>query len=246
MDEDLAARLATVRGRIAGACAAAGRDPGEVRLMLAVKTQPVPTVLAALGAGARLLGHNRAQELEATGPALAAPGVPAHEMHFIGHLQTNKVNQVLRWATCVETVDSARLAGRLDRAVAAGTGRGGAEPGPLDVLVQVNTSGEATKAGVDPGDAVELAVGVGALPHLRLAGFMTVGARSADPAVVRRSYDLLADVRERVLGSGGPGTAAATELSMGMSGDLETAVAAGATIVRVGTAVFGARGQGTR
>lgn len=243
MDEDLAARLAAVRDRIAGACAAAGRDPGEVRLLLAVKTQPASAILAALDAGADLLGHNRAQELVATGPALAAPGVPRHEMHFIGRLQTNKVNQVLRWATCVETVDSARLAERLDRAVAAA---GEGPPGPLDVLVQVNTSGEATKAGVAPRGAAELAAVVAALPHLRLGGFMTVGARSADPAVVRRSFDLLAEVRAEVLASGRPGTAAATALSMGMSGDLEAAVAAGATIVRVGTAVFGERSQGTR
>ncbi|RPF25687.1 YggS family pyridoxal phosphate-dependent enzyme [Georgenia muralis] len=246
MDEDLPARLAAVRDRIAGACAAAGRDPGEVRLLLAVKTQPVSAILAALGAGADLLGHNRAQELEATGPALDAPGVPRHEMHFIGRLQTNKVNQVLRWATCVETVDSARLAERLDRAVAAGTGADGTPPGALDVLVQVNTSGEDTKSGVDPGGALALAALVGGLPHLRLGGLMTVGARSADPDVVRRSYDLLAEVRAAVLASGEPGTSGATELSMGMSGDLEPAVAAGATIVRVGTAVFGARDQGTR
>ena len=253
MDEDLAARLAAVRDRIAGACAAAGRDPGEVRLLLAVKTQPVSAILAALDAGADLLGHNRAQELVATGPALAAPGVPRHEMHFIGRLQTNKVNQVLRWATCVETVDSARLAERLDRAVAAGTGAGESPPGPLDVLVQVNTSGEATKAGVDPRGAAGLAAVVAALPHLRLGGFMTVGARSTDPDVVRRSFDLLAEVRAEVLASGEPGTAGATALSMGMSGDLEAAVAAGATIVRVGTAVFGERAtvlgeraQGTR
>ncbi|KAE8764600.1 YggS family pyridoxal phosphate-dependent enzyme [Georgenia thermotolerans] len=251
----IAARLGEVRRRVAAAADDAGRDPREVRVLLAVKTQPVEAIRAALEAGADLLGHNRAQELVATGPGLAEPGVPAHAMHFIGHLQSNKVNQVLRWASCVQTVDSLRLAERLDQAVAradAGAAPdGGAAPDdgtraraagePLDVLVQVNTSGEATKAGVDPAQARELALAVGRLPHLRLRGFMTIGANTPDAEVVRRSYDRLAEVRADVLGTGAPGTAEATELSMGMSGDLEIAVAAGATIVRVGTAVFGAR-----
>jgi pyridoxal phosphate enzyme (YggS family) len=246
VDHDLSARIATsltaVRQRIEDAATAAGRHPLDVRLLLAVKTQPVEAIRAALDAGANLLGHNRAQELVATGPALAEPGVPAHAMHFIGHLQSNKVNQVLRWATCVETVDSVRLAERLDQAVARAAGE------PLDVLVQVNTSGEASKAGVDPMHARELALAVGHLAHLRLRGFMTIGAHTPDAAIVRRSYDRLAEVRAEVLASGAPGTADATELSMGMSGDLEIAVAAGATIVRLGTAVFGARppAQGTR
>ncbi|MPV90192.1 YggS family pyridoxal phosphate-dependent enzyme [Georgenia ruanii] len=231
----IASRLGEVRRRIEAAADGAGRDAREVRLLLAVKTQPVEAIRAALDAGADLLGHNRAQELVATGPGLAEPGVPAHAMHFIGHLQSNKVNQVLRWATCVESVDSPRLAERLDQAVAR------AEGGPLDVLVQVNTSGEATKAGVEPEHAADLALAVGRLPHLRLRGFMTIGANTRDAAVVRASYDRLAAVRADVLGSGAAGTAEATELSMGMSGDLEIAVTAGATIVRVGTAVFGAR-----
>lgn len=242
MDPDLAERIgqsiAQVRRRIADAAGAAGRDPAGVRLLLAVKTQPDAAIRAALDAGADLLGHNRAQELVASGPALAGPGVPEHEMHFIGHLQSNKVNQVLRWATCVQTLDSLRLAERLDAAVARGAGA------PLDVLVQVNTSGEPTKAGVAPAGAADLAATVGALPHLRLRGFMTIGANTADTAAVRASYDALAAVREVVLKSGVPGTAEARELSMGMSRDLETAVAAGATMVRVGTGVFGSRSGG--
>ncbi|WP_240646123.1 YggS family pyridoxal phosphate-dependent enzyme [Georgenia sp. SYP-B2076] len=259
MDEDRRTRIeanaAAVRRRIAAAASAAGRDPHEVSLLLAVKTQPAEDILAALRAGAHLLGHNRAQELAATGPALAVPGVPAHEMHFIGHLQGNKVNQVLRWATCVQTVDSLRLAQRLDQAVARAAGSAGADAAAgvgttaadgggtpvLDVFVQVNTSGEPTKAGTHPDEAPELTAAVGALPHLRLRGFMTVGAHSDDDGVVRESYERLAALRGQVLASGAPGTAGATELSMGMSGDLEIAVAAGATMVRVGTAVFGAR-----
>lgn len=243
--ETIGARLAAVRARVAGAARAAGRDPGEVRLLLAVKAQPVAAVLEALAAGADLLGHNRAQELVATGPALAAPGVPAHEMHFIGHLQSNKVAQVLTWATCVQSVDSERLAARLDRAAARRAEEGG--PGRLDVLVQVNTSGEETKSGAPPASAVDLAIAVADLPRLRLRGLMTIGAHTPDAGRVRASFDRLAELRSAVAAAGGP--VGATELSMGMSGDLETAVAAGATIVRVGTAVFGHRapaGQGTR
>lgn len=246
MEQDLASRLAAVHDRVAAAAAGAGRDPAEVRILLAVKTQTAAAVREALAVGARLLGHNRAQELVAMGPELAGPDVPEHEMHFIGHLQTNKVNQVLRWVTCVQSVDSARLAQRLDTAVArlaqgpdAAVARRGA--GPLDVLVQVNTSGEASKFGCAPDEALDLAAAVGAAEHLRLRGLMTIGANSPDPDRVRASYDRLAELGAAVRASGAPGTADATELSMGMSGDLEVAVAAGATMVRVGTAVFGPR-----
>jgi pyridoxal phosphate enzyme (YggS family) len=227
----LAARIGAVRARVDAAARAAGRDPRGVRLLLAVKGQDAATLLAALAAGAHLLGHNRAQELAATAPAIAA--VP-HEMHFIGHLQSNKVAHVLPWVTCVESLDGELLARRLDRAAAA-AGR------TLDVLVQVNTSGEVTKSGVPLAGAPGLAAAVGALPHLRLRGFMTIGALSADRHVVRRCFDDLAAVRAAVVASGAPGTAEAGELSMGMSGDLEEAVAAGSTIVRVGSAVFGPR-----
>lgn len=219
-----------VRERIATATGAAGRTDA-VRLLLAVKTVDAGRIREALATGEQLIGHNRAQELRAVEPELTDV---AHECHFIGHLQSNKVNQVMAWADCVQSVDSLRLAERLDRA-AGNRGR------DLDVLVQVNTSGEDTKAGVAPVEAVALAEQVAALAHLRLRGFMTIGANTPDQDAVRASYDALARIRDRVAGSGTPGTEGATELSMGMSGDLEVAIAAGATMVRVGSAVFGAR-----
>lgn len=219
-----------VRERIATATGAAGRTDA-VRLLLAVKTVDAGRIREALATGEQLIGHNRAQELRAVEPELTDV---AHECHFIGHLQSNKVNQVMAWADCVQSVDSLRLAERLDRA-AGNRGR------DLDVLVQVNTSGEDTKAGVAPAEADRLAEQVAALAHLRLRGFMTIGANTADQDAVRASYDALARIRDRVAGSGTPGTEGATELSMGMSGDLEVAIAAGATMVRVGSAVFGAR-----
>jgi pyridoxal phosphate enzyme (YggS family) len=140
----------------------------------------------------------------------------------------------VRWASCVQSVDSPDLAARLSRR-AGSTGR------RMDVLVQVNVSGEGTKSGVDPSGAHDLALAVAALDGLRLRGLMTVGARSDDDAVVRAGYALLRRLRDDLRTSGAPGTDGATELSMGMSGDLEAAVAEGATVVRVGTAVFGVR-----
>jgi len=231
VSSEVTGRLAAVRERVERAARVVGRDPDDVRILLAVKAQTGDVVRQAVLDGAHLLGHNRAQELLAMAPDLA--GVP-HEMHFIGRLQSNKATKVVPLVSCVQSVDGLALAQRLDR-LAGEAGR------VLDVFVQVNTSGETSKAGSAPEGALELAVGVGHLPHLRLRGLMTIGANSADVDVVRASYERLARLRDDVLASGAPGTGEARELSMGMSRDLEVAVAAGATMVRVGTAVFGGR-----
>jgi len=231
----IAQRLAEVRRRVAQAAVSAGRDPAEVRLLLATKTQPVDVVRDALEADARareadptltavLVGENRVQELVAKAPSLSGLAT----LHLIGPLQSNKVNAALRWASCIESVESLDLAQRLS-ARATGT---------LDVYVQVNVSGEESKHGVAPDDAVALAGAVAALPGLQVAGLMTVGARSDDAGVVRAGYALLRSLRDEIVAAG---TGTATELSMGMSGDLELAVAEGATLVRVGSAVFGSR-----
>ncbi|QHT55065.1 YggS family pyridoxal phosphate-dependent enzyme [Cellulomonas sp. H30R-01] len=238
----LADRLAAVRARVATASAAARRDPRSVRVLLATKTVDAARVRAALAADAAavaadpalapvLIGENRVQELVAKGPSLADL---APVTHLIGPLQSNKVNAALRWVSCVESVESLALARRLSERCAD-------RPAPLDVLVQVNVSGEPTKHGIALEEAADLAVAVAALPALRLAGFMTVGLRSPDPAAVGAGYAALAALRDAVVGSGEPGTSGARTLSMGMSGDLEVAVRHGATLVRVGSAVFGAR-----
>lgn len=224
-------RLAEVRARADAAARAAGRDPAEVRLLLAVKTMSPQVVRAAAEAGGLLLGHNRVQELVATAPALTDLPV---SWHLIGPLQSNKVNAALRWVDCVQSVADLALARRLaERCVA--TDR------ELDVMVQVNVSGEPTKHGVVPDGAVALAAEVAALPRLHLVGLMTVGARSADLGLVRAGYARLRALRDEVLAGGAPGAAGALGLSMGMSGDLEAAVAEGATIVRLGSSVFGPR-----
>jgi len=227
----LPARLAAVRARIAKACHDAGRDPSEVRLLLASKMVSATVARAAVAAGATLLGENRVQELVAKGPELVGLGA---EVHLIGHLQGNKVRDAVRWAGCVESVDSEGLGERLEARCAA-AGR------TLDVMVQVNVSGEGSKSGVTPEQALALAVHLAGLPHLHLRGFMTIGANVPDDVVVRAGYARLRAVRDEVLGTGVPGTSDALELSMGMSGDLELAIVEGATIVRVGSAVFGER-----
>jgi len=227
----LPARLAAVTARITRACHEAGRDPDSVRLLLASKTMSPAVARAAVAAGATLLGENRVHELAAKGPELVRLGA---ELHLIGHLQGNKVRDAVRWATCIESVDSAELGERLDARCAAADRS-------LDVMIQVNVSGEESKSGVTPDRALALAARLGGLPHLRLRGFMTIGANVADATAIRIGYARLREVRDEVLHADAAGTADARELSMGMSGDLELAIAEGATIVRVGSAVFGTR-----
>jgi len=223
--------LAKARQRIDQAAAAGHRRPGEVKLMLASKTVPVGRIAQAIDLGATLIGENRVQEVVAKAPDLAGRG---HRMHLIGPLQSNKINAALRHVDCIETIATAELAAKLSL-------RCLERPAPIDVMVQVNTSGEPTKAGCSPAQAFDLAARVGQLPGLRLVGFMTVGLNSPDAAAVLASYVALAEIRRAVLASGEAGTDQAGELSMGMSADLELAIRAGATIVRLGTAVFGAR-----
>lgn len=250
MPVDLAQTIAHVRDRVDAACAAASRDPEDVRLLLATKTQGADLVRRAVGAAEGLglrttglqprvvVGENRVQELTAKASELADLAL---EVHLIGPLQSNKVNHALRalaqhGGACVESVDSLELARRLSARVVAG-----AMTGPLSVLLQVNVSGEVTKSGVAPDAASELAAAVGELEGLHLRGFMTIGARTPERRLIRAGFETLRDLRDTVRSSGDAGTAGATDLSMGMSGDLEEAVLAGATIVRVGTAVFGPR-----
>lgn len=224
------ANLAHVRQRIATAAATTATQP-HVDLLLATKTVPVNRILVALRAGCTLIGENRVQELVEKADGLA--GVP-HEAHFIGHLQKNKINQVLRQATCIQSVDSVAMADQIVTRLPT--------PGePFDVFVQVNTSGEDSKYGCTPEEAFPLAQHIGTLPALHLRGFMTIGLFSEDLPAVAASYRRLRQTRDAIHAAQIPGTGDAQELSMGMSGDLELAVAEGATMIRVGTAVFGNR-----
>lgn len=233
---DHAAALADVKARVHVAEASCGRAGSGVRVLVATKTWDADAAVAAVRAGAVLVGESRMQELEAKGAALTAAGA---RIHVIGQLQRNKAAVAVRWADCVQTVDSLALAQRLSR-LCVEAGR------ELDVMVQVNVSGESTKAGIEPEDALDFAATVQALPALTVTGFMTIGLNSPVEAAVRAGYRRLREIRDQALilsERGGVDLREAWELSMGMSGDLEWAIAEGATMVRVGTAIMGTRVQ---
>jgi len=240
MTASLADRLSAVERRIQAACAAAGRDRGAVRLLAASKTR-APAEIAALHAlGQRLFGENRAQELRdkpGLVAALAAErGAAPPEWHFIGHLQSNKVKYVVGVATLVHSVDrlsvAEALSGRLVRQREAGE-----SIDDLGVLIEVNVSGEASKEGVDPSTALDLCAAAQALPGVQVRGLMTMPPFTDDPADSRPHFARLAALAARGRDQG----LALTELSMGMSGDFEHAIAEGSTLVRVGTSLFGPR-----
>lgn len=212
--------LAEVRERIERACARAGRSPGDVALVAVSKVHPASAVREAYEAGQRLFGENYVQELVDKAESLA--DLRDLRWHFIGHLQRNKVKQVLGVGAVVETVDSARLAIEIDKRASA----------PVEVLLQVNVAGEAQKSGCDAGELAALIEEVRARPRLVLRGLMTIPPLGEAPEASRRFFARLRELGEEH---------GLRELSMGMSADLEVAIEEGATIVRVGTAIFGAR-----
>ena len=236
-DPQLIARLDEVLGRIDAAAARAGRDGAEITLLLATKTR-TPAQIAEMiellrERGRRIaVGENRAQEIaKHEDPLLAGNGVPRH---FIGRLQTNKARDVIAFAELVHSVDRDDIADALERR---------AELADLrrDVLVQVNTSGEESKGGYGPSleALAPIVERLRASEHLRPVGLMTIGANTSDEAAVRASLRSLRELRDALREQ--LGIPELTELSMGMSGDLEIAVEEGATIVRVGSALFGPR-----
>ncbi len=224
----VAERLAGVRERIARAAREAGRDPGAVKLVAVSKTKGADAVREAYEAGQRAFGENYAQELAAKSEALR--DLAGLEWHFIGHLQTNKAKLVARHAHVVHTVDSTALVRELARRVE----REGRVK-PLPVLVEVSVGGEAQKAGAAPSDIEEVMRAVQAQPSLALRGLMTMPPAD-DLDAARRVFETLVSLRNLH-----GGAAVLPELSMGMTGDLEVAIACGATMVRVGTAIFGPR-----
>lgn len=217
----VAGNLTHIQARIASAASAAGRDPGDVRLVAVSKVQPAERVAAALEAGHRLFGENRVQEAEQRWPPFRQR-VPDIRLHLIGPLQTNKVKAAVHLFDAIETVDREKLA----RSLASEMDRSGKRP---DLYIQVNTGAEPQKAGVLPDQADSLIRLCRDDLGLPLVGLMCIPPQDENPAL---HFALLADLaaRHRL-----------TELSMGMSGDFETAIQFGATTVRVGTAVFGAR-----
>ena len=237
---EMAGRIAAVRGRIAEAAAAAGRDPAEVRLVAVSKTMPADAVRSAYSAGVRDFGENYVQELRQKAELLA--DLPDLRWHLIGHLQRNKARHAAPLVSVVHTVDSADLARELGRRVSSVPEvrrfplRARPPRDRLPVLVEVNLGGEEQKAGCEPGELGALLTAIEDEPTLELGGLMTVPPATDDPADARPFFQRLAELREEH-----GGAERLPELSMGMTGDLEVAVTAGATIVRVGSAIFGAR-----
>ncbi|HET6344189.1 MAG TPA: YggS family pyridoxal phosphate-dependent enzyme [Myxococcota bacterium] len=225
----LAVRLMAVRDDLARAAREAGRDPGTVSLIAVSKYHPAEAVCEAYDAGVRDFGENLPQELQQKAQQVAQTG-RTPRWHFIGRLQRNKVKTVLEHAHLVHTVDRWELAQALTRRVGEGEPRG--------VLVQVNIGEEPQKGGVAPGEALAFARRVAVLPGLSLRGLMTVPPAGVD---ARPHFEALAALSRALRAT--PEGAAATELSMGMSHDFREAVHCGATMVRVGTAIFGTRSR---
>lgn len=230
VDKGIAQRLSGIRERMAAAAAKAGRSPADIRLILVSKTVAPARIRAALALGEHLLGENKAQELREKAPLLR--DTPAR-WHFIGQLQSNKLKDVLPWVEMIHSLDRLSLAEKLSARLTA-------EQRQLQVLVQVNTSNEASKGGVAPEQALELIQRVAELPGLGLKGLMTIGALDPDPAVARDCFRRLRELRDQARALPLPDPSL-PELSMGMSSDFELAIAEGATLIRVGTAIFGGR-----
>jgi hypothetical protein len=217
--ETLPERLAAVRARIARAAGGARRDPAEITLLAVTKMFPASAIRDAYALGLREFGENYVREFEAKAPEVA--DLEGARFHLIGHLQSNKSNKAAELFQVVQTVDSARLARRLDQA-----GR------RLDVMLEVKLSEEEAKSGARPADLPDLIDAVRHCANLRLAGLMTMPPWSDDAEASRPYFRRLRELGERH---------GLTQLSMGMSHDLEAAIKEGATCVRVGTALFGAR-----
>lgn len=221
---DITDRLARLTSRINEACHKAGRAPSEVSLVAVTKTLSADTVRAGLSAGLTVFGENYIQEAQAKINEINSSAV----WHFIGHLQTNKAKYAVRLFDLIHSVDNIKLARELNK-------RAGSAGRVIPILVQINISGEESKSGVSKDQAEELIHEVLEFPHLKTRGLMTVPPFFEKPDLVRPYFKALRELKEKI----GPPL---IDLSMGMTGDFEVAIEEGATIIRVGTAIFGPRG----
>ena len=228
----IADNLKTVQDRIASAATRAGRDPSSVKLVVVTKTVDAGRIREAVAAGAMILGENRVQEAKEKIEQLG----PLASWHLIGRLQTNKAKFAVRLFSLVHSVDSLELAQELDRQ-AAKIGK------VQDVLIEVNIAGEASKAGVGVADTPGLVREAAKLEHISIKGLMTMPPYSEDPEDSRPCFRRLPELASAIAKEN-IANVSMQELSMGMSGDFETAVEEGATLVRVGTAIFGERKAG--
>jgi len=225
--DSIAANLQAVRARIARAAQAAQRAPGDILLLAVSKTIPAERIAEAHAAGQWAFGENHAQEAVEKITVLATLSL---DWHFIGPIQSNKARVIAQHFGWVHSVEREKIAERLNAARPEGMA-------PLNVCIQVNVSGEATKSGVAPGEEAKLAEAIARLPRLKLRGLMAIPEPTADVTLQRRRFALLRELKDGLRARGH----ALDTLSMGMSDDFEAAILEGATIVRIGTAIFGPR-----
>ena len=231
MPENIIHNLNVLLKRIENACINAGRNPKEVKLLMATKTVSADRIKIALQTGQTLIAENKVQEVKEKYEDLK--NIP-HTSHFIGHLQTNKIKDILKYGVqCVQSVDRLDLAEKLHQKLLA-------EEREMDILIQVNTSNEESKFGVSPENTLDLVKEISTLSTLKIKGLMTIGLFSSEEERVRTCFQLLKRLQQEITNLNLPNVEM-KELSMGMSGDLEIAIQEGATIVRVGTAIFGER-----
>ncbi|MET4559997.1 pyridoxal phosphate enzyme (YggS family) [Lysinibacillus parviboronicapiens] len=223
--------LLAVRKQMALACQASGRKKEEVKLLLATKTVPLEKLAMAIEAGETLFGENKAQELRDKFPLMQQYNQV--EWHFIGHLQTNKVKYVVKYVTLIHSVDRLKLGQTLHQQLVK-------ENKTMAILVQVNTSRESSKFGVSPESALELVEQLSQFDTLHIKGLMTIGKLNAKQDETRHCFQLLKQIQAQIIAKNFPRVEMGI-LSMGMSGDFEVAIEEGATIIRVGTSVFGQR-----
>ena len=229
METDISSNVSLIRQRMEVACSRCGRDPRSVRLMAVSKTVAPERIRQALDAGVTLLGENYVQEAREKIPAIGHVA----EWHMIGHLQTNKVKYVVNLFDWIHSVDRLELARELDK-------RAGQNNRRLNVLIEVNVSGEESKSGIEATQALELVRQVSLLPHINLCGLMTMPPYSDNPENSRPYFQALRKLRDDISAANIPGIRM-DELSMGMTDDFEVAIEEGATIIRVGRAIFGNR-----
>lgn len=231
MKEDILHNLKIINQRIKKACEKAGRNVDEVKLLLATKTVSAERIKIALERGQTLIAENKVQELKEKYEDLKDI---THQNHFIGHLQTNKIKDILKYdVSCVQSVDRFDLAEKLHQRLLS-------EGKTIEILIQINTSNEESKFGIHPDEAIDLVRKIAELDTLKIKGLMTIGLFSAETEKVRQCFKLLKNLQQEIIQQN-ISNVEMKELSMGMSGDLETAIEEGSTIVRVGTAVFGER-----
>jgi len=226
----ISANIESVRGRIAAACRRAGRRPEDITLVAVSKTFPAERIREVVRAGVSDIGENYVQEVLPKREALAGEPI---RWHFIGHLQSNKAKSIAAWVTMVHALDSQALAQELDTRAARANRT-------IDALVEVNTTGEQSKFGITPDQVLPFVRSLEGFPHIRICGLMTIGPFLPDPEGSRPMFRRLRELRE-TLARHSQQNLDPVHLSMGMTGDFEVAVEVGATLLRIGTALFGSR-----